>query len=323
MATGAAAAGRTRRGGAVRPGERGMTNAGNPAADTGTARAETAVLRLGLIGDNIAQSKAPLLHRLAGEIAGQKVTYDRLVPRELRLDFDATFARSEAGGYRGLNITYPYKEEAARRVAIDDPLVRAMGAVNTVIFTAEGPRGYNTDYSGFISAYGTVRGTDPAGKVCMIGAGGVGKAVAFGLLKVGIEALWIIDLDRAKAADLEARLKEAAPSLPVTLIDDPEDLPADIDGFINGTPVGMVGYEGTPLPQRYVTGASWVFDAIYTPLETRFLKEAAAAGLMVISGYELFFHQGVDAWQLFAGCPVDAAQLRLRLSQAGAGPQQG
>jgi shikimate dehydrogenase len=293
-----------------------MANVGNPAPT-----AESAVLRLGLIGDNIAQSKAPLLHRLAGEITGQEVTYERLVPRELQLNFEDTFARSAAGGYRGLNITYPYKEQAARRVDIEDPLVCAMGAVNTVIFTADGARGYNTDYSGFISAYAARRGDTRTGRVCIIGAGGVGKAVAFGLLKLGLEALWIIDLDRAKAEDLKERLEQAAPSLPVKLIDGPEDLPEGIEGFINGSPVGMVGYEGTPLPRHYMTGAEWAFDAIYTPLETQFLKEAADAGLMVISGYELFFHQGVDAWRLFADRPVDAEQLRRRLRDAGAGPQ--
>jgi len=289
--------------------------------DTGKPAPSAAALRLGLIGDNIAQSKAPLLHHLAGEITGQEVSYKRLVPRDLQLNFEDTFTRSAAGGYRGLNITYPYKEEAARRVGIDDALVRAMGAVNTVIFAEEGARGYNTDYSGFIAAYGAVRGDSPAGRVCLLGAGGVGKAVSFGLLKVGLEALWIIDLDHAKAADLKSRLEQVAPALPVTLIDGPERLPEDIDGFINGTPVGMVGHEGTPLPPRYMAGASWTFDAIYTPLETQFLKDAAAAGLTVIGGYELFFHQGVDAWRLFAGCPVDAAQLRRRLSEAGAGPQ--
>lgn len=279
------------------------------------------MLRLGLIGDNIAHSKAPLLHRLAGALAGREVSYERLVPRDLALDFDATFAKAASGGYRGLNITYPYKEDAAHRVDIEDPLVRAMGAVNTVIFTQEGPRGYNTDYSGFISAYRAVCGDKPAGRVCMIGAGGVGKAVAFGLLKLGLEALWIVDLNAAKAADLQDRLKQVAPALPVTLVDAPGDLPEGIDGFINATPVGMVGHEGTPLPRRHLRGADWAFDAIYTPLETRFLKEAAAEGLTVIGGYELFFHQGVDAWRLFADRPVDAAQLRLRLSAAGAGPE--
>jgi shikimate dehydrogenase len=278
-------------------------------------------LRLGLIGDNIAQSKSPLLHTLAGKLAGLAISYERLVPRELGTSFEDTFAACAAGGYRGVNVTYPYKEQAARRVAIADPVVQAMGAVNTVLFEPAGPLGFNTDYSGFAAAYRSVRGERPAGSVCILGAGGVGKAVAFALLKSGLEALWVVDPDRTKAADLASRLRAAAPGLSVELPEDVGAVADGIDGWVNCTPVGMVGYEGTPLPPERMQGAQWAFDAVYTPLETRFLAAAAAAGVTAISGYELFFHQGVDAWQIFAGRPVDAGQLRRRLTECGAGPQ--
>ena len=66
-------------------------------------------------------------------------------------------------------------------VTIADPLVRAIGAVNTVVFAEDGPQGFNTDYSGFMAAYRAVFGDKPPGTVCLIGTGGVGKAVAFGL----------------------------------------------------------------------------------------------------------------------------------------------
>ena len=280
-----------------------------------------AALKLGLIGDNIAASKAPLLHGLAGRLAGLAVSYERLVPRDLGIDFDGIFERCAADGFRGINVTYPYKERAARRVRTDDPLVGTMGAVNTVIFEPSGPVGFNTDYSGFGAAYRQARGASRAGRVCMVGAGGVGKAVAFALLGLGLDGLWIIDLDPAKAEDLHARLRSAAPGLPVTLAEAAEALPPNLDGVINCTPVGMVGHAGTPLSKERMRGASWAFDAIYTPLETRFLKDAAAEGLETIGGYELFFHQGVDAWRLFADRAVDPARLRSLLSEAGAAPK--
>jgi len=280
-------------------------------------------LRLGLIGDNIARSKAPILHERAGRLAGLSVRYDRLVPRDLGTSFDETFAACADGRYRGINVTYPYKELAAGKVAIGDPLVRAMGAVNTVIFDAEGPQGFNTDYSGFIAAYRGILGGRPAGRVCMIGAGGVGKAVAFGLLKLGLEALAVVDLDRAKASDLADRLRVAAPDVSVTVAADSDAGVAGAQGVINCTPIGMVGYEGTPLPRAKMRGAAWAFDAIYTPLDTQFLQDAAAERLTVITGYELFLHQGVDAWRIFSGRPVDPDRLRQALAEAGAGPHDG
>lgn len=274
----------------------------------------TSDLRLGLIGDNIAASQAPRFHWLAGAQHGLRVTYDRLVPADLGEDFDSLFARLSLSGYRGINVTYPYKERAAAKVVIKDPLVRAIGAVNTVIFDDGGPQGFNTDYSGFIAAYRHVRGDADPGTVLMIGAGGVGKAVAFGLAALGLADLRIVDRDLAKAQDLAAALQEAKPGLQVSTGQDTALLAKGADGLINCTPVGMVGYDGTPLPQNQLKGATWCFDAVYTPVRTQFLQDAESQGMQIISGYELFFGQGVDAWNIFSGRTMDADQMRRDLA---------
>src|SRR5687768_4251927 len=78
-------------------------------------------IRLGLIGDNIAASRAPDLHHAAARICGIDVKYERLVPRELGLTFDDVVKRVKQDGFRGLNITYPYKEQVLRFVTIEDP----------------------------------------------------------------------------------------------------------------------------------------------------------------------------------------------------------
>lgn len=270
-------------------------------------------LLLGLIGDNIAASRSPLLHRLAGAQNGVKVRYDRLVPPATGETFEAVFARAAASGYRGVNVTYPYKERVTALIGIDDPNVAAMGAVNTVIFGPAGPKGYNTDHPGFVAAYGRVRGAAPVGPVLMIGTGGVGRAVAFGLARLGCTDLRLVDRDPAKAAALAQALAPVAPALRVTLHDDAVAGAAGAAGLVNCTPVGMVGHDGTPLPRVAMTGAAWAFDAVYTPADTRFLTDAATEGLAVISGWELFFHQGVDAWAHFAGLPLDEAALRRDL----------
>ncbi|MDZ4136997.1 MAG: shikimate dehydrogenase [Paracoccaceae bacterium] len=276
-------------------------------------------IRLGLIGDNIAQSQAPRLHRLAGAQNAQSVTYDRLVPRDMDLEFDALFDHVAASGYRGINVTYPYKERAAARVEIADPLVRAIGAVNTVVFGAGAPQGFNTDYSGFIAAYRLVRGDAEPGTTCMIGAGGVGRAVAFGLIALGVPEIRLVDRDLPKAEILAQALRAAKPGLVVRVSEDAVALASGSVGLINCTPVGMVGYDGTPLPSPAMQGAKWVFDAVYTPVNTRFLQDAAAHGLDVISGYELFIGQGVDAWAIFTGLPLDPAKLRADLQNPEAG----
>lgn len=270
-------------------------------------------IKLGLIGDNIAASSAPLFHRLAGQQCGFEVTYDRLVPAEMNLGFDAVFQRCRDEGYRGINVTYPYKEVAAGKAVVADPLVAAIGAINTVTFGPDGPAGHNTDYSGFMAAYRGSMGQERPGTVCLIGTGGVGRAVAFALVRLGAEAIRLVDVDGRKARALADDLTRAAPGLSVTVLGDAAAAGVKADGVINCTPVGMVGKGGTPVQGCALEGARWVFDAVYTPVETEFLKLAAEAGLKVISGYELFFYQAVDAWEIFAGRPLDLARMRQDL----------
>jgi shikimate dehydrogenase len=270
-------------------------------------------LKLGLIGDNIARSKSPLLHRLAGAQNRVTVQYDRLIPKDMGEDFDTVFDACATRGYRGINVTYPYKERAAKKVAIADPLVRAIGAVNTVLFEADGPKGHNTDYTGFISGYRGVRGDQAPGVACLIGTGGVGRALAFGLVALGATEIRLVDRDEEKAQGL-ARDLRAAPNAPqVGVYTDAVAAASRATGILNGTPVGMVGYGGTPLSKEAMAGAKWVFDAVYTPVDTQFLQDATAEGLNVISGYELFFFQGVHAWAHFSGLPLDEARLRADL----------
>jgi shikimate dehydrogenase len=270
-------------------------------------------LLLGLIGDNIAASRAPLLHRLAGEQNGLRVRYDRLVPKELGLDFESVFARCRVGGYRGINVTYPYKERATAHVTIPDPLVRAMGAVNTVIFGDGEPAGFNTDHSGFIAAYRSARGSVSPGAVALIGAGGVGRAVAFGLVALGAAEIRLFDRDAARTSALCRDLAPVAGPTLIVAAPSPGAAAAAATGLVNCTPVGMTGHEGSPLDPAAMGGAAWAFDAVYTPSDTRFLADAAAAGAAVISGWELFFWQGVHAWAHFAGLPLDAERLRADL----------
>jgi shikimate dehydrogenase len=257
-------------------------------------------LRLGLIGDNIARSRSPRLHRLAGDMAGRAVSYDRLVPTDLGQDFEQVFETARRSGMRGLNITYPYKERVVKLVEVTDPVLRSIGAVNTVLFEADGPKGHNTDYTGFMAAYRAVRGDIPPGETLLIGTGGVGRAIAFGLAELGASALRLVDRDATKAKALAEDLGKVFPDLTISLATSAEEAAAGATGLVNATPVGMVGYGGTPLSGSAMLGAEWAFDAVYTPKDTQFLQDAEAAGLTIVSGWELFFFQGVHAWQLFS-----------------------
>ncbi len=263
------------------------------------------MIRLGLIGDNITTSRAPKLHRLCGEMCGVDVSYDLLIPKERGLDFDGLFARCRAEGYRGLNITLPYKIRVVPKVSISDPLLQKLGAVNTVVFSPDDVQGFNTDYTGFVTAYRAQFGTEKPGCVALAGAGGAGRAVAFGLLALGADEIRVHDKDVRMAAVLAQDVGCGV------VCDTIEAAASGADGSVNCTPLGMEGYGGTAFPVELLRGKAWAFDAVYQPLETRFLKDAKVAGLRILEGYELHFYQGILAFQHFTGqMPHDLALLR-------------
>lgn len=270
------------------------------------------MIRLGLIGDNILPSQAPKLHREAGRLAGLDISYDLLIPSALGKSFLGIFDDCRADGMRGLNITYPYKQAIVPHVEIGDPLVRRLGAVNTVVFEDGRARGHNTDHSGFIAAYRAAFGNTNPGPTAIIGAGGAGSAVAFGLAALGAPELVIIDRNPAQAAHLAGLLGQAG--LEISVRENADAIIRTLEGVVNCTPLGMVGHPGSPIDGSLLGPQRWAFEAIYTPRRTEFSEAAAAAGLSVIYGYELFIHQGLDAFRLFTGRAVDEADLRAALS---------
>ena len=130
---------------------------------------------------------------------------------------------------------------------------------------------------------------------------------------MGAQAIHCVDLDPAKADSLADTLVALGSQTRIEVFGDAVAAVDGADGIINCTPLGMVGIGGSPLPDDAMQGAGWVFDAVYTPVDTQFLQDAQRAGLTVISGYELFFGQGVDAWKIFTGIEIDHAELRIAI----------
>lgn len=280
------------------------------------SEAATAALRLGLIGDNIGKSLSPRFHALAGAQCGIDVTFERLVPAELNLTAEEILEHTQRAGYRGVNVTYPYKERIARLVEIPDPLVRAMGAVNTVVFRGNGrPHGFNTDYSGFIAAYRSKLGDLRPGTVCLLGTGGVGRAIAFGLRALGAQAIrcYDPDVERLSAFVTALAAVEDGTSCRVTAHDTPAAAAVGAEGILNGSPMGMTGHDGTPIKQADMAKARWIFEAVYTPRNTQFVQDAAQLGLIYIDGVDLFLHQATDAWTLFSGATANLDSLTKKL----------
>jgi shikimate dehydrogenase len=263
--------------------------------------------RLGLVGSGIDMSLTPAFHELAGERLGLDIGYELLPHAPERVaDLGAILRSLADDGFEGVNVTVPFKGAAARAAAAPAAEVVATGVANTLLLGPEGPGlAHNTDYSGFKWAYGRRFGTTTPGTVAVLGAGGVGSATAAALVDIGATALRVYDLvperSQALAARLRAQARDGGPDVAVVVAATAEEAVDGTDGIVNGTPVGMTWNLGTPVDLAAVDGQRWIFDAVYSPIETPLMTRAAAAGLDRITGFDLFLGQAIDAFAIFTG----------------------
>ena len=255
-------------------------------------------LLTGLIGAPIAHSASPAMHERAAEALGLRGHYQLIEiagadAAELRMLLEGV----RRLGFAGVNVTYPYKEAVVPLLDELAPGAAAMGAVNTVVVSDRRLIGHNTDTTGFARAVAPLLGASGNG-VAVIGAGGVGKAIAFALASLNVSDIRIFDSDPARAGALAALLQASGGVKVVTNL---EDALRGATGLVNATPVGMLPDRGTPVPAALLHENLWVADAVYSPLITPLLAAARDKGARIMTGRELAIYQAADAFELFTG----------------------
>ncbi len=280
-------------------------------------------MRLGLIGRGIGRTQSNTLHQVCGALCGLDVTYDLFDVADGDLlvaaggggDFDlaARLRACAAQGFAGVNVTHPFKQQAYGLTTPSAELPPGLTSVNTVVFGDSDRVSFNTDFSGCVRVLS--RTVAPAGRVLLMGAGGVGIAIGHGLARCGADEIIIADTDGGRASAL-ADMLAAVPGVTARVATD--DLIGEArgaDGVINATPLGMYQYPGCALPDAAFGGQRWAFDAVYTPVETTFTGLARNAGLDVVSGFELFVCQGLDGFEKFTGVRVGEDDARRALAE--------
>lgn len=261
----------------------------------------------GLLGAPIAQSASPAMHEQAAKALGVHCHYQLIeVANAGREELKVLLEGVRRLGFAGINVTFPYKEAVLDLLDELSPRAALIGAVNTVVVRDNRLIGHNTDTSGFARAITDLATASSHGAVAVIGAGGVGKAIAFALAGLGVSELRIFDSDRAKAAQLAARLEGQARA---SVADSVEEALRGVAGVVNGSPVGMLPNVDTPVPDALLHAGLWVADAVYSPLWTPLLTAAKARGARVMTGRELAIYQAADAFELFTGLAPSICEL--------------
>lgn len=268
------------------------------------------MIKLGLVGEGIAKSQSPDLHERLGASLDLPVRYDLVDSLGVEdFDFSSAIQRLRAKGYRGTNVTFPFKEKAAQLADIRGEGVRRVGTANTLLFDSDGLRAENTDYTGFISAYRHSFGDQPAGDVLLIGAGGVGRAVACALGELAVSCIHILERDSVRAESLSRDLNAMGITAERITSEQAQQMLPHWQGVVNCSPIGHINHPGCPIDTAGLGAQHWVFDAVYIPAHTELLNAAHQAGAKTLSGVDLFVFQGVDAFRFFTADRINPEQI--------------
>jgi shikimate dehydrogenase len=275
---------------------------------------------IGLVGEGIQRSHAPLLHQAEADRQGIRLCYTTIDSAERGLvaaDLPELLRWARTLGYRGLNVTHPFKQDVVRHMDELSHEAAVLGAVNTIVFDDGATRGYNTDGPGFARSFARDFADVRRDGVVQLGAGGAGSAVAHALLTLGVRHLTLVDLQPAKADRLAAALAAefGADRIAVASPDDVGAALAKADGVVNTTPVGMTQHPGSPVPEAALRKDMWVADIVYRPFDTALLRAARAAGASTLHGGGMNAYQAAVAFEYFTGRQADAEAMRAHSEQ--------
>ncbi|KAJ7955028.1 Bifunctional 3-dehydroquinate dehydratase/shikimate dehydrogenase, chloroplastic [Quillaja saponaria] len=269
----------------------------------------------GIIGKPIAHSKSPMLYNEAFKSVGFNGVFVHLLVDDVA-SFLQTYSSTD---FVGFSVTIPHKEAALKCCDEVDPVAKLIGAVNCIIRRSTDGKliGYNTDYFGAISAIedglrgkhnsSSITGSPLAGKLfVVIGAGGAGKALAFGAREKGARVV-IVNRTYERARELATLVGGDA----LALADLDNYHPEDGMILANTTSIGMQPkVDDTPISKHALGSYSLVFDAVYTPKITRLLREAEESGATIVTGLEMFIGQAFEQYERFTGLPAPKELFR-------------
>jgi shikimate dehydrogenase len=260
-----------------------------------------------VIGYPAKHSRSPKLHGhwlraygIDGDYRAEEIAPDAFP------DFVRNLARH---GYVGANVTLPHKEMALE-LSLPDARAQAVGAANTLWLDGATLRSTNTDVEGFIGALDACApGWDKrGGDAVVLGAGGAGRAVVFGLLERGIKRIHVVNRSYDRAVAFRERFGDA---IQPARWDALPQLLAGASLLANSTSLGMKGQPALEIDLAPMAAGSVVSDIVYIPLKTGLLLQAESRGFAISNGLDMLLYQAVRGFELWFGVrPEVTKELR-------------
>jgi len=252
----------------------------------------------GVIGDPVNHSLSPQIHEYFAELNGINMAY---LPFHVKdADLGTAINGAHALQIQGINITIPHKQAVMPYLTAIDPIAQQVGAVNTLLWTEKGYVGYNTDYIGIQRTVESANTSFKSKRVAVLGAGGSAYAACIAAAKGEAKHISIINRSEENAVFLASHVKShynisVNPSL--------EDV---YDIVIQTTSLGFGKYadrstlDDLVKKSDFLNGVELVFDLIYHPKETLFMRQAKEAGVpKVVGGFPMLVYQAAEAFKIW------------------------
>ena len=263
-----------------------------------------------VIGDPIDHSLSPNIHSAAFremDLDSSYIAY-RIPKGELEDGVDGL----KKIKIHGFNITIPHKVEMMKYLDKMDESCSLIGAVNTVTNTDGVLKGYNTDMDGFLEPFKKKELNITDTKVLLIGAGGAARAIVAGFAKEKAKNVTIANRTLQKAKDLSEFAKKIGLDANATEIKEIKDTAKNYDIIVNATSIGLRN-EPSVISLEGINEKTIVYDIVYMPLNTDFIKKAKEKKAIIIYGYEMLLGQAVRAFEIWHGveAPYNAMKKAL------------
>jgi len=275
-----------------------------------------------LLGDPVAHSLSPIFQNAAFQAAGVDGVYLSL--RASTDDFPGLFlgiARAGGGG----NVTLPHKLVAAQLIERRTKEVDSTGACNTFWLEDGVVCGDNTDVAGVRGAVDLLTGSPRGARVLLLGAGGAARAALTALLDDGADSIHLLNRTPARAAEIIEEFSESphhrsvAPGV-LHLVEPGTDLGDEhFDLVINATSLGLREADPLPIDLEALGGCGAALDLVYSPEETRWVREARELGIPAADGIEMLIQQGVVAFGRWWRIDPSVEVMRAALAAATTG----
>ncbi|MGM0442852.1 MAG: shikimate dehydrogenase [Fibrobacterota bacterium] len=261
----------------------------------------------GLLGNPVGHSISPQIHNHIFAHFNHDYVYIPLGVGEQ--DLKGLLNSLRALNFAGANVTIPFKTAVIPFCDTLSPLSKLTGTVNTLVYSDGSLHGTTTDGAGFLRALRS-DGFEPAGKsVCILGNGGTARTIAMVLAHEGLPAdLTLLGRNQQKVDTLAREVREkTGMHVRGGLLENAQSICPESDLVVNCTPLGMAPHsDKTPLADVSLSRDTYLFDAVYNPLQSRFLREGRARGCAGQNGLFMLLFQGLESSRYWTGQGVSA-----------------